>query len=280
MARSPLRSRRDLLAVVLGLFIVLGSGAFLLTRPGSSDPVGPGSTTTLPSDGSTPITDPGPCDDAPEGEGSCEQPPLTSTDSVEGAVERLTKGTPDDQDAKYLLIGEKDWEALFASSLGPATQVPGGELVPAKGSLIAAALGSVSPRFLFQEEWRPARGGLLLQELILLDDAAAAKGFLDRYRSAAAATGLAPLQIPALDREFASKLGDGSFTLAAVNTGAVGFFADRRCSVQTAVSAGPLVLVVTFFEGGDCSTAKVFPSAAAAAALRGRVLSLLEIRDF
>lgn len=281
MSRSALRSRREALAVVLGLGIVLAAG-FFVVRARSSDPapLTSGATTVPSTVVDTVPVDPGPCDDTPEGGDSCDPAPLDRVDSAAGAVERLTKGTPDDQDAKYLLLGEPDWVALFQSSLGPATQVPGGELVPAPGSLIHRALGSIEPRFLYQEEWRPNQGGLLLQELVLLDDATAAKAFLDRYRSAAAESGLSPLQLPAFDQEFASRLGEGSYTAASINKGAVGFFADRRCSVQTAVSAGPLVLVVTFFEGGDCATARVFPPAAVAAALRERTLSLLDLREF
>jgi hypothetical protein len=270
-----------MLAVVLGLVILVISGAWVVTsRDSGAPPVLSDPAASLPSGPSSSTPDPGPCDDDPTDTGNCDAPPAIETDSLAGAAERLTKGTPDDQDVKYLLIGEPDWEALFASSLGAASRVPGGELVPADGSLIASALAGVTPRFLYQEEWRPDRGGLLVQELVLLEDAAAATAFLGRFTARAKESGLTALSLPAFDAEFSSRLGPGALTTASVNENAVGFFADRRCSVRTAVSAGPVVLVVTFFESGDCSTARVFPSAAAAAALRARVLSLLELRDF
>lgn len=281
MVSRSKRSQREMFAVALGLVIIVLSGVWVLARRDSGAlPALPGSSSSLPSGPSSSLPAPGPCDDEPVDAGDCGTPSPAETDSLAGAAERLTKGTPDDQDVKYLLIGEKDWDALFKSSLGTATRVPGGELVPAEGSLIASALTGTTPRFLYQEEWRPDRGGLLVQELVLLKDATAATAFLGQFTALSKAAGLSALSLPAFDAEFSSRLGPGALTTASVNEGAVGFFADRRCSVRTAVSAGPLVLIVTFFEGGDCSTARVFPSAAAASALRARVLSILELRDF
>lgn len=270
---SKRSSRTDLLGVVLGLAIVLGAFTWVLTRGDGAPPADTGATQTT-----VPAPAPQPCDDAATDSGACPSPELVNSDTLEGAVERLVKGSPRDTDARFLLLGEDDWSVLFADALGPAVLAPGGEFLPT--GVLADAVGSRELRFSFQEEWQVQRGGVLVQQLLLLEDPVAAAEVVSGFRTSAVKAGLTELKDPALEKDFRSKLGADAFSSSFVNPGAVGFFADRRCAVQTVAAAGPVVLVVTFFEGSGCTTAKAFPAMVTVSALRGRVLEILENRDF
>ncbi len=259
--------------MVLGLVIVLAAFGWVLTRGDSAPTLSePEVTTPAP----TPELEP--CDDAATDAGACPTPEVIASDTLEGAIERMVKGTPRDADARFLLLNQQDWDVLFIDTLGPAVLTPGAEFE--LSGVLGSAIGSSTPRLAFQEEWRAQSGGILVQQLLLLDDPAAADAALTRFRSASREAGLAELKDAKLEKEFRSGLGDEAFITSFVDPSATGFFADRRCAVQAAVSAGPLLLVLTFFEGSGCTTAKAYPAVVGATALRSRVLEVLANREF
>lgn len=256
----------------LGLALIGGAFTWVLTSRGA-DPV---SEVSPPP--STEIPVPSACDDAPSPDTECGEPDVKDLESLDGAVERFLAGDPRDSDARFLLMGDKDWEALFASDLGPAVLVPGGEFVPS--GVLASALGGRVPRYAFQEEWRVQAGGILVQQLVLLDSSEDASAVLADFRSAVRAAKLSEVNDPALERNFRARIGEEAFSVAFVDAAAVGFFADRRCAVQTVSVAGPVLLVVTFFEGAGCEAARAYPALVVSSAVRTRIAEVLENREF
>lgn len=265
-------SRTDSLAVLLGLALIVAAFAWVFTSARSD----PGPEFSAPPTSAAPA--PASCDDAPSDDTECAAPETEALETLEGAVERFLSGEPRDSDARFLLLSEKDWDSLFGSDLGPAVLSPGGEFEPS--GVLADALGERSTRFMFQEEWRVQEGGILVQQLVLLDSPDDATEVLAGFRAAATAAGLSQVDESVLDREFRSRLGEGSFSVAFVDPTAVGFFADRRCAVQTVSTAGPVLLVMTFFEGAGCEAARAYPALVASSAIRSRISEVLENRDF
>jgi hypothetical protein len=272
LSRSP-RSRARLLVeltgVLLGLGLAVTSLVWLVgTVRGSGDT--PRESSALTSSAPTlPPAPYGPCDDAPADDGDCRsQIPLLEELSYEGAVARFLAGSPWPEDVQFLLLGDADWEVLFGGVLDDAYRVPGA-VIPAGGLPPGIADDGI---FAFQEEWR-GEGFALVQQALVFATEGAAQAALGAWASASVDAGLPEVDLAEVGLG-AGELGPGAFTTAFVDPQAVGFFADRRCAVRTGVVAREVVLIVTFFEGDGCASARLAPAPMAAEGLRNRILGL------
>lgn len=247
----------ELLGIGIGLALLVGTLVFLNAQR-SDD------TTADPNTG---------CDGAVTPDEPCDPVALDQTDTRDGAIARFIAGTSWSTDTQYLLLTENDWDTVVKNIVGTATLQPGGEII--EYAAITAALNGNTLQSSWQQEWHLQTGGVLVEQIFKLETEINAQQFVTRWGNFATSSGLLPLDSPTFDNTFPGEtLGTTHYATTFANPEATGTFANRRCGAQILGSFGAIVLVETFYTGGDCSTVQPAIPASILKAVGARIMEI------
>jgi len=111
-----------------------------------------------------------------------------ATDDRDAFVERLRRGQQRPEDVKFLLLDQSEWDSALEARLGAAELWYGAPLQP--WGFVGDALAGRTLQGSWEQRWRLADGTEMIDNIVVLEDEAAAAAAVESWRRRVETTGL------------------------------------------------------------------------------------------